>query len=84
MQINTLSNIAPNSGVDLGIGQKGAKSERPCAQKSSQDQVSISSLATQMASDPSKLSQLQKAYEAGTYNVSPSQIANSIINRMIG
>jgi anti-sigma28 factor (negative regulator of flagellin synthesis) len=80
MQINTLSNIAP----DLGIGPKGAKSERPCAQKSSQDQVSISSLATQMASDPSKRSQLQKAYEAGTYNVSPSQIANSIINRMIG
>jgi anti-sigma28 factor (negative regulator of flagellin synthesis) len=80
MQINTLSNIA----TDLGISQKGAKSERSTSQKSTQDQVSISSLASQMASDPSKLSQLQKAYEAGTYNVSPSQIAKSIINRMIG
>ena len=45
-----------------------------------QDQVSISSLSRKMANDPSKLSQLQAAYESGTYNVSPSQIANSFLN----
>jgi anti-sigma28 factor (negative regulator of flagellin synthesis) len=45
-----------------------------------QDQVSISSLASQIASDPSKLSQLQASYEAGTYSVSPSQVANRLIN----
>ena len=45
-----------------------------------QDQVQISSLASQLASDPLKISQLQASYEAGTYNVSPAQIANSILN----
>ena len=79
MQINTLSSVSP----DLGIGHTGAKSERSCSRKSPQDQVRISSLASQMASDPSKLSQLQKAYESGTYQVSPSQIANSILNAML-
>ncbi len=49
-------------------------------QSSRVDQVQISSLASQMASDPSKLSQLQAAYEDGTYNVSPAQVANSILN----
>jgi anti-sigma28 factor (negative regulator of flagellin synthesis) len=42
--------------------------------------VQISTLAAQLSADPSKLSQLQAAYEAGTYNVSASQIANSILN----
>ena len=77
MQIN---NTLPASGIlpDLGSSPSGAKpNPRPgCGQ----DQVQISSLATQLSADPSKLSQLQAAYENGTYNVSPSQIANSILN----
>jgi anti-sigma28 factor (negative regulator of flagellin synthesis) len=64
---------------DLGFGQTPTK---PASRQASQgqDQVQISSLASQLSSDPSKLSQLQASFEAGTYNVSPSQIANSILN----
>jgi anti-sigma28 factor (negative regulator of flagellin synthesis) len=63
---------------DPGVGQPGSK---PAGQPfQGQDQVQISSLASQLSSDPSKLSQLQASYEAGTYNVSPAQIANSILN----
>ncbi len=48
------------------------------------DQVQLSDLASQLSAqasdtDPSKLARLQAAFESGTYNVSPSQIANSII-----
>jgi anti-sigma28 factor (negative regulator of flagellin synthesis) len=64
---------------DLGLAQPGSKT--PVRQPGQgQDQVQISSLASQLSSDPSKLSQLQASYEAGTYNVSPAQIANSILN----
>jgi hypothetical protein len=72
MQINNnlqLSSIAS----DLGVSPQTPKSNpRPCGQ----DSVEISSLA-------SKLSQLQAGYDAGTYNVSPSQIANSILNALL-
>jgi anti-sigma28 factor (negative regulator of flagellin synthesis) len=77
MQIN---NLLPSSSIasELGLSPQPSKSNtRPSA---GQDQVEISSLASQLSADPSKLSQLQAAYEAGTYNVSPSQIANSILN----
>jgi anti-sigma28 factor (negative regulator of flagellin synthesis) len=64
---------------DLRLGQPASKTTaRQTSQ--GQDQVQISSLASQLSSDPSKLSQLQASYEAGTYNVSPAQIANSILN----
>jgi anti-sigma28 factor (negative regulator of flagellin synthesis) len=78
MQINNslLSNSITN---DLGLGQPAAKSGSRQS-GAAQDQVQISSLASQLSSDPSKLSQLQTAYETGTYNVSPAQIANSILN----
>jgi anti-sigma28 factor (negative regulator of flagellin synthesis) len=68
------SNIAS----DLGLDPASAKSNQ--RQAGVQDQVQISSLALQLAGDPTKLSQLQAACEAGTYNVSPSQIASSMIN----
>jgi len=77
MQINNnlqLNSIAP----DLGLSPQASKSNT--RQTSGQDSVEISSLASQFSADPSKLSQLQAAYEAGTYNVSPAQIANSILN----
>jgi anti-sigma28 factor (negative regulator of flagellin synthesis) len=80
MQIT--NNLPLNS---IGTGQSTSKACSPSARQAPQDQVSISSLASQMASDPSKLSQLQAAYESGTYNVSPAQIANSLINNaMLG
>lgn len=47
----------------------------------STDSVQISDAARQLtASDPSELGRLQAAVESRTYNVSPAQIANSIIN----
>jgi anti-sigma28 factor (negative regulator of flagellin synthesis) len=77
MQIN--NNLQLNSiASDLGLSPQASKSNP--RQSGGQDQVQISSLASQLAADPSKLSQLQAAFEAGTYNVSPSQIANSILN----
>jgi|HubBroStandDraft_5_1064220.scaffolds.fasta_scaffold1694359_1 anti-sigma28 factor (negative regulator of flagellin synthesis) len=79
MQINNLlqsNSIAP----DLGDSPQAPKSNpRQCGQ----DSVQISSLASQLTADPSKLSQLQAAYDAGTYNISPSQIANSILNALL-
>ena len=64
---------------DLGLGQTAPKASSRQASRG-EDQVQISSLASQLSSDPSKLSQLQAAYEAGTYNVPPAQIANGILN----
>ncbi len=50
------------------------QASRPAPRQSpAEDQVQLSSQATQLA-------QLQKAYDSGTYNVSPAQIANSILN----
>jgi flagellar biosynthesis anti-sigma factor FlgM len=46
------------------------------------DHVQISDMAAQLATDPQKLAQLQAAVANGTYKVSPSQIANSMINEM--
>jgi anti-sigma28 factor (negative regulator of flagellin synthesis) len=77
MQIN--NNLQLNSiASDLGLSPQASKSNP--RQTGGQDSVQISSLASQLSADPSKLSQLQASFEAGTYNVSPSQIANSILN----
>jgi len=60
-----------------GRGERGADSDG--------DQVHLSDFASQLSaqassSDPGKLARLQSAYNSGTYNVSPAQIANSIIS----
>jgi anti-sigma28 factor (negative regulator of flagellin synthesis) len=79
MQIN--NNLQSTSSVASDFGQPRQCSKGFSHQSTGEDQVQISSLASQLASsDPSKLSQLQAAYQEGTYNVSPSQIANSILN----
>jgi anti-sigma28 factor (negative regulator of flagellin synthesis) len=80
MQINNslqTSSIAS----DLGLSPQASKSNQ--RQTGAQDQVQISSLASRLSADPSKLSQLQAAYESGTYSVSPAQIANSILNESL-
>jgi anti-sigma28 factor (negative regulator of flagellin synthesis) len=77
MQIN--NNLQLNSiASDPGLSPQASKSNP--RQSGGQDSVQISSLASQLSADPSKLSQLQAAYEAGTYSVSPAQIANSLLN----
>lgn len=75
-----ISNTLPVGSIlsDLGAGPQSPKLNPRHAV--GQDQVQISSLASQLSADPSKLSQSQAAYDQGTYNVSPSQIANSLIN----
>jgi anti-sigma28 factor (negative regulator of flagellin synthesis) len=73
------SNIASALGLGPASSKTGSQ-KGPMSLDTTQDQVSISSLASQIASDPSKLSQLQASYEAGTYSVSPSQVANRLIN----
>jgi hypothetical protein len=64
MQIN---NTQPASSIlsDLGIGPQSPKPSP--RQSGGQDKVEISSLASQLSADPSKLSQLQVAYENVTY-----------------
>jgi anti-sigma28 factor (negative regulator of flagellin synthesis) len=79
MQITNALQSTNNVAADLGQPRQCSKGTS--RQSAGEDQVQISSLALQLASsDPSKLSQLQAAYGAGTYDVSPSQIANSILN----
>lgn len=59
---------------------------RPLPPKSNQagaDKVNISDMAAQLSADPSKLAQLAAAVQSGTYNVSPNQVAASIINEML-
>jgi anti-sigma28 factor (negative regulator of flagellin synthesis) len=80
MQIN---NNLQTSGIASDLGLSPQTSKANPRQAAPEDQVQISSLASQLSADPSKLSQLQASYEAGTYNVSPSQIANSILNALI-
>jgi anti-sigma28 factor (negative regulator of flagellin synthesis) len=80
MQIN--NTLQSNSiASDPGVSPQASKPNP--RQSGEQDSVQISTSASHLSSDPSKLSQLQAAYDAGTYNVSPSQIANSILNALI-
>ncbi len=44
------------------------------------DQIQISDMATLLSANQSKVDKLQLAVRSGTYNVSPEQIASSIIN----
>jgi anti-sigma28 factor (negative regulator of flagellin synthesis) len=79
MQITNTLQSTNNVAADRGQPRQCSKGGSH--ESNGEDQVHISSLASQRASsDPSKLSQLQAAYQANTYNVSPSQIANSILN----
>ena len=52
---------------------------------SGSDQVQMSGLATQLSGGalPARLAQLQSAIDAGTYNVSPHDIARSMMNQML-
>jgi anti-sigma28 factor (negative regulator of flagellin synthesis) len=77
MQISNL--LSSSIASDVSTGTQAVKS--PPRRGAGEDQVQISNLASHLsASNLSKLSQLKAAYEAGTYHVSPSQIANSILN----
>lgn len=85
MQINNNSlNLSTAIGQTSAIDQNKVGGVKNGACGSGGDSVQLSSLASQLAADPSRIAELQAAYQAGTYNVSPSQIANSILNDAFG
>lgn len=69
-----LAQTAPADSPTTGKLRGGRRTAR------SGDRVQLSDMAALLSVDPSKLAQLQSEVSSGTYNVSPSQIANSIIN----
>jgi anti-sigma28 factor (negative regulator of flagellin synthesis) len=77
---NTLQAISPSpigtTALTGGKTQSGAR-------QSGGDKVQISDMAALLSADPQKLAQLTAAVQNGTYNISPSQIANSMINEMM-
>jgi anti-sigma28 factor (negative regulator of flagellin synthesis) len=80
MQINSNSlNLSQAIGETSALEQNKASGVKNRS-ASSGDSIELSSVAAQLSADPSRLEELQAAYQSGTYNVSPSQIANSIIN----
>lgn len=81
MQINNNSlNSSQAIGQSSAIDQNKTSGARSSRSAAAGDRVELSSFAAQLAADPSRLGELQAAYQSGTYNVSPSQIASGIIN----
>lgn len=60
------------------ISGKGSQNRRAAG-----DHVQISDMASLLSTSQQKIEQLAQSYANGTYNVSPSQIANSMINSML-
>jgi flagellar biosynthesis anti-sigma factor FlgM len=94
---NNITNLAPglNQAAQTSqTGQTAVSGRDGRGQDNGGDQVQLSGVASQLSafqlsgqawsSDPSKLARLQAAYNSGTYNVPPSQIANSIIGDALG
>lgn len=74
---NTLNAISQSQ---IGATALGNSKTQSGARQSSGDHVQISDMAALLSSDPQKLAQLTAAVQNGTYNISPSQIANSMLN----
>ncbi|HLH38153.1 MAG TPA: flagellar biosynthesis anti-sigma factor FlgM [Bryobacteraceae bacterium] len=82
MQISNNSLHLPSLGPAAAAGQSQAP-RSGAARSADGDRVELSSLASQLAADPRKLDQLQAAYRAGGYNLSPDRIAEGIINETL-
>lgn len=81
-----IDNSAPQAILPSPIGatpSSSGKTQLSGQRQSGSDQVQISDMASLLSSDPQKLAQLTAAVQNGTYNISPSQIANSMINEMM-
>jgi anti-sigma28 factor (negative regulator of flagellin synthesis) len=86
IDLNTL-NLTQSLQQTALTNPESIKGRGPQDQFSGGDRVQISDLAAQLSAqasttDPSRLAQLQAAFQAGTYNVSPDQIAASIIGEL--
>ncbi len=53
------------------------------SKRQDQDRADISDMAAELSADPQKLAQLAASVQSGTYSVSPSQIASSMIDDML-
>jgi anti-sigma28 factor (negative regulator of flagellin synthesis) len=81
MQVNNNSlNLSAAIGQTSAVVPNKVSGAKNGQSSSGGDSVQLSGLASLLATDPTKLAQLQAAYQSGTYNVSPSQIASSLIN----
>jgi flagellar biosynthesis anti-sigma factor FlgM len=83
---NNITNLTQGSNPSAvnQTGQTGLTGQTTVKSHDGGDQVQLSDFASQLSAqasttDPAKLARLQAAYNSGTYNVPPSQIANSII-----
>jgi anti-sigma28 factor (negative regulator of flagellin synthesis) len=77
---NTLNAISQSQ---IGATALGSGKTHSGARHAGGDKVQISDMASLLSSDPQKLAQLTAAVQNGTYNISPSQIANSMLNEMM-
>lgn len=78
-----IDNHSPNPTEAIAQSQPSVLSKTNSGRRqSSSDKVQISDMAALLSTDPQKLAQLAAAVQNGTYNVSPSQIANSLINEL--
>jgi flagellar biosynthesis anti-sigma factor FlgM len=80
---NTLNlNPSPQAAQAAQASQASGKT-RHCqidSNDGSGDSVQLSPFAQAYGSDPARIDQLKAAHEAGTYDVSPRQIAASMLN----
>jgi anti-sigma28 factor (negative regulator of flagellin synthesis) len=53
------------------------------SKKATGDHVQLSDMASLLSVGQQRLEQLEQQYSTGTYSVSPSQIANGMINSML-
>jgi anti-sigma28 factor (negative regulator of flagellin synthesis) len=77
-----------NNALNLtqSIGQTQPTTASPISHGSKRatgDHVQLSDTASLLSVGQQRLQQLEQQYAAGTYSVSPSQIANSMINSML-
>ena len=83
-----IDNNVDNSALNLtqSVSQAATSAHGNCASSKSRptsDSADISQLAAQLSADPNRIAQLEAAVASGTYKVSPSQIAASLINEML-
>jgi len=76
-----IDNHSPSLTEAIAQSQPGISANSSRRQRGS-DKVQISDMAALLSTDPQKLAQLAASFQNGTYNVSPRQIANSMINEL--
>lgn len=79
---NNALNLAQALGESAQVRGSG-NSDRASASSASGDRVQLSSFAQLAMGDSPRVRQLASDYDAGSYNLSPQQIAASMIGEML-